>query len=214
MSHSIKLFKGLQEEEIQRIFDISIKKNYPKNTILIDEGDQTDSLYIILKGQVKVSINDEEGKEVILAILGEGEYFGEMSLLDKKPRSARVTTREQTELLVVPGTEFENYLTTHDDIISNVLKGLLNRLREADKKIESLALKDVYGRVALLLNQLAKEVDGVKVIEERLTHQEIANMVGSSREMVSRILKELSVGEFITVEKKQITINKKLPISW
>lgn len=168
---------------------------------------------MICEGRVKVTIDDDEGKEIILSMFGPGEYFGEMALLDDEPRSAGVTTKEATQLLIISKKDFMDIFSSNT-IAFNLLKDLVKRLREANKKIESLALLDVYGRVARVLNQFAKPQDEKMVIEEKLTHQEIANMIGSSREMVSLILKELSNGEYITIDKKQITINKKLPYSW
>jgi CRP/FNR family cyclic AMP-dependent transcriptional regulator len=161
-----------------------------------------------------VGINDEEGREVILSVLGPGEYFGEMALLDGEPRCAYVMTKERTKLLIISKKEFENLLNANPGIMLNLLKGLQKRLREANKRIESLALMDVYGRVARLLTQIAgARVDEV-VITEKMTHQEIANMVGASREMVSRVLKELTNEGYISIHKKRITIHRKLPYEW
>ena len=213
MLKNIPLFSCLNDHELDSLSKVAVKKAFPKNTILFSEGDKSDSLYVISSGKVKVTINDMEGKEVILALLGSGEYFGEMALLDSGPRSACAITKEPTQLLIFSKNDFMDIFSSNP-IAFSLLKGLIKRLREANKKIESLALLDVYGRVARLLNQLAKPQDQKMVIEEKLTHQEIANMVGSSREMVSIILKELSSGGYITIDKKLITINRKLPYSW
>jgi len=213
MLKNIPLFASLNDQELTAIEKVAVKKTFPKNTILLSEGDSTDALYVIYEGKVKVTIDDNEGKEVILSMLGPGEYFGEMALLDDEPRSASVTTKETTQLLIISKNDFMD-LFSSNPIAFNLLKDLIKRLREANKKIEGLALLDVYGRVARILNQYAKSQEGKMVIEEKLTHQEIANMIGSSREMVSLILKELSNGGYITIEKKLITINKKLPYSW
>lgn len=213
MLKNIPLFSCLNDSELAAIEKVAVKKTFPKNTILFSEGDKTDSLYVICDGKVKVTINDDEGKEIILSMLGTGEYFGEMALLDAEPRSASVMTKETTELLIISKNDFMNIFSSNP-IAFNLLKGLIKRLREANKKIESLGLLDVYGRIARILNQLAKPQNEKMVIEEKLTHQEIANMIGSSREMVSLILKELSNGGYITIDKKLITINRKLPYSW
>ena len=213
MLKNIPLFSCLTDSELTAIEKIAVKKTFPKNTILLSEGDSTDALYVICEGKVKVTIDDNEGKELILSILGTGEYFGEMALLDDEPRSASVTTKETTQLLIISKNDFMGFFSSNP-IALNLLKDLIKRLREANKKIESLGLLDVYGRVARILNQFAKSQEGKMVIEEKLTHQEIANMIGSSREMVSIILKELSNGGYITIDKKLITINKKLPYSW
>ena len=209
------LFSGLSSDELQLIGRAAQKKVYPKNTIILSEGDTTDSLYMVCSGKVKVSIVDEYGKEIILAILGPGEYFGEMTAMaDGASRSACVMTREACELMILQKEAFRKIVKNNPDIVFILLNKSMERLREANKKIESLALLDVYGRVARLFTNLAKSHDGVQVIEDKLTHQDIASMVGSSREMVSRVLKELSSGGYISVTNKTITINGKLPYSW
>ena len=209
------LFSGLSEDEQLLILQAASKKVYAKNTIILSEGDTTDSLYVVCKGKVKVSIIDEYGKEIILAILGPGEYFGEMTAIaEGTARSACVMTREPCELLVLQKEDFRKVVKNNPDLVFSLLLKSMERLREANKKIESLALLDVYGRVARLFTQLARPNNGAQVIDEKLTHQDIANMVGSSREMVSRVLKELSQGGYITVSNKTIAINGRLPYSW
>jgi CRP/FNR family cyclic AMP-dependent transcriptional regulator len=209
------LFSGLSCDELHLLVRAAQKKVYPKNTIILSEGDTTDSLYIVCSGKVKVSIVDEYGKEIILAILGPGEYFGEMTAMaDGASRSACVMTREACELMILQKEAFRKIVKNNPDIVFNLLHKSMERLREANKKIESLALLDVYGRVARLFTNLAKSHGDVQIIEEKLTHQDIASMVGSSREMVSRVLKELSSGGYISVTNKTITINGKLPYSW
>jgi len=213
MLKNIPLFATLTDKELEDISRVALRKTFPKNTVLFTEGDTTDSLYIICSGKVKVTINDSNGNEVILSMLGQGEYFGEMALIDGEPRSACVMTKEPTELLIVSRKDFMEIFSSNP-IAFSLLKGMIKRLRDANKKIESLALLDVYGRIARLLLQLARRHDDQLVVEERLTHQEIANMIGSSREMVSIILKELTVGGYISIEKKHISILKQLPYSW
>ncbi len=207
------LFAGLDEKELEQAEKVAVRKKYPKNTVVFSEGDTSNSLYIISSGRIKVSITDENGKEIILSMLGPGEYFGEMALLDDSPRSACAVTKEPTELIIISKNNFMNIFSSNP-LAFNLLQELTKRLRGANKKIESLALLDVYGRIARLFTQLGKP-DGEKIVlSEKLTHQEIANMVGSSREMVSIILKELSNGGYISVENKMITVNRKLPYSW
>lgn len=209
------LFSGLSEQDLGTIKQASVKKVFPKNTIVLSEGDLTDSLYIVSSGKVKVAIIDEQGKEIILAILGPGDYFGEMTALeDGSARSACVVTREKSEVLILAKQYFREIISANPDIVFGLLKNSIERLREANKKIESLALMDVYGRVAQLFTQLAKGDNGRQVIADKLTHQDIASMIGSSREMVSRVMKELSLGNYITVTNKIIEINGKLPYSW
>ncbi len=212
--HQIPIFSCLGEEELDRLASVALRKRFTRNTVLLNEGDITDSLYVILSGKVKTVITDENGREIILSISGPGEYFGEMALIDGEPRSATIITREPCQLLIFSKEEIKEVLRANPDMVFTLLKGLIKRLRETDKQIESLALMDVYGRIAQLLMQMAEPEGEVLVVNEPLTHQEIANMVGASREMVSRILSELIRGEFIRVDKKIISILRKLPYSW
>lgn len=214
MLRDIPLFSELNEQELSDLDLLAVRKMYPKNTVLFTEGDPADSLYVICSGKIKVTVSDEEGREVILSLLGAGEYFGEMALLDSEPRSACVITKEPTTVLIFSKNDFMN-IFSKKPIASHLLKGFSKRLRDANKKIEDLALLDVYGRIARLLCQMADiGEDGKRVVSERLTHQEISNMIGASREMVSIIMKELSNGGYISVENKIITIEKDLPYSW
>ncbi len=206
------LFSCLDAEELEALEKVAAIKTFPKNTVLFSEGDPSDSFYAICNGKVSVGIYDEDGREVILSFLGPGDYFGEMALVDDEPRSALVMTRENSELLVISKKDFKNILETSPGITLNLLKGILKRLREANKKIESLALMNVYGRVARLLTQMAGEDNSV--IEDRLTHQDIASMIGASREMVSRVLKDLDRNGYISIQKKRIFICKKLPCEY
>ncbi len=214
MIRDIPLFSGLDEEQISLLEHAVIRKKIPKNTVVVLQDDTTDSMYIIESGSVRVMMNDEEGREITLAILGQGEYFGEMAVVDSRPRSATVMTREPSVLLVIPGTAIQRLIREDSDFAPALLAGLLQRLRAADEQIASLVFRDVYGRMARLFNQMGREVDGRLVIHERLTHQDIANMVGASREMVSRIMKELVSGGYISVKNKRIRVERKLPYQW
>ncbi len=210
----IALFAGLSEADIDAVSSLAVTRNYPKNTLVMCEGDESDSLYIVLLGKVKVFLSDEEGKEITLNIQGEGEYFGELAMLDEAPRSASVMTTEVTKLAVISKKSFDECMKNNPDIAMKVMRGLARRLRELTENVRSLALMDVYGRVARLLLEMAEEKEGKKVIFQRLTQRDIASMVGASREMVSRILRDLSVGGYITIERKIITINERLPAAW
>ncbi len=211
---NISLFEGLPDEDLQAISDLAVTRHYAKNTLVICEGDRSDSLYIVLSGKVKVFLNDEEGKEVTLNIQGEGEYFGELAMLDDAPRSATVMTLEETRLAVVSKSAFDECLASNPKIALTVIRGLARRLRELTENVRSLALMDVYGRVAHTLLDLAEERDGKLVVTQRLTQRDIASMVGASREMVSRILRDLTVGGYISSKNKVITINERLPSAW
>ena len=210
----ISLFAGLSKVDLDAVSNLAVTRNFPKNTLVMCEGDQSDSLYVVLSGKVKVFLSDEEGKEVTLNMQGEGEYFGELALLDEAPRSASVMTAEATKLAVISKRSFDECMKNNPEIAVKIMRGLARRLRELTENVRSLALMDVYGRVARLLLELAKEKEGTKVIPQKLTQRDIASMVGASREMVSRILRDLSVGGYITIEHKIITINERLPAAW
>jgi CRP/FNR family cyclic AMP-dependent transcriptional regulator len=210
----ISLFSELSASDIEAVTKLAVTRNFPKSTMIICEGDQSDSLYVILSGKVKVFLSDEEGKEVTLNIQGEDEYFGELALLDSSPRSASVVTLEKTRLAVISKSSFEECMEKNPGISLKVSRGLARRLRELTENVRSLALMDVYGRVAHTLLEMSEEKDGKKVIPQKLTQREIASMVGASREMVSRILRDLSIGGYITIDKKIITINERLPAAW
>jgi CRP/FNR family cyclic AMP-dependent transcriptional regulator len=214
MIQNVPLFSGLPEQDISAIANHAVTRSFAKNTVIINEGDESDSLYLILSGRVKVYLSDEDGKEVILNTQGPGEYFGELALIDEAPRSASVMTLEDSKLSIVSKRDFEACMARHPQIALRVIKGLTKRLRNLTDNVKSLALMDVYGRVARALLGLATEEDGKLVIHQRLTQRDIAAMIGASREMVSRILKDLTVGGYITMDKKSITINEKLPHAW
>lgn len=214
MLENIPLFEGLPQEDLRAISSHAVTKSFAKNTVIMHEGDESDSLYVILSGRVKIFLSDEEGKEVILSAQGPGEYFGELALIDEAPRSASVMTLEDCKLSIVSKRDFESCLVRYPAIALQVIKGLTKRLRNLTDNVKSLALMDVYGRVARTLLSLAVEHEGKLVVVQKLTQRDIANMIGASREMVSRILKDLSIGGYITIDKKHIVINEKLPSAW
>jgi CRP/FNR family transcriptional regulator, cyclic AMP receptor protein len=214
MLKNIPLFAGLSEDDLKLVGDMAIEKSYPKNAVVITEGEQGDSLFAVMSGRVKVFIGDEEGREIILKMLGPGDVFGEMSVIDRQPRSASVSTLEPCVFRVLSHSSFEVCLERAPRIAIGVMNALAKRLRDADRKISTLALMDVYGRVAHTLLELAVQTNGKLQVGQKLSQQDIANMVGASREMVNRILKDLSERGYITVESKSITIhNERLPVS-
>lgn len=215
MLRAIPLFQGLSDADIALIEELAVEKHVPKGIIVMTEGAPGDSLYAIKTGRVKIFMGDEEGREIILKILGAGDFFGEMSMIDSQPRSASVATLEASTFKVLSHHAFEQCVERAPRIATVVLQALARRLRDADRKISNLALMDVYGRVASTLLELAVNRDGKMVVGEKLSQQDIANMVGASREMVNRILKDLSERGYITVESKSITIHdQKLPPSF
>ena len=206
--HSIPMFAGVPDTQLEAIARIAVHRKVARHTTIVRAGDSTDSLYIIISGNARVQVSDAEGREVILTLLGPGEFFGEMGLIDGSPRSADVVSSEVCELLVITKTDFKKGLSENFDLCLNIMKSLVRRLREADHKIESLALMDVYGRVAKLLLEFSVEEDGLRVIRKRLTKQDIAKMIGASREMVSRVMKDLEGSGYIRVEEGCIVLNE------
>ena len=215
MLRTIPLFKDLTDEDLAVIGEVSVERVLPKGSVILTEGAIGDSLFAIESGRVKVFIGDEDGREIILKLLGPGDFFGEMSLIDQQPRSASVAAIEPTTLRILSQEAFQMCLNRAPRIATTVMQALAKRLRDADRKISTLALMDVYGRVANTLLELAIMNNGKLVVGERLSQQDIANMVGASREMVNRILKDLSDRGYISVESKTITIHDdKLPPSF
>jgi CRP/FNR family cyclic AMP-dependent transcriptional regulator len=196
---NVPLFAMLTESQLELLTSVVSRKSFPRGTTIIATGDTTDSLYVVISGRLKVMMSDDEGREVILAILGPNEFFGEMGLLDDHPRSASVVSIEACELLSLAKRDFKKCLAENFEMTMTVMRGLVKRLREADRKIGSLALMDVYGRVARLLLEMADTIDGQKVVTKKLAKQDIAKMIGASREMVSRVMKDLQTGGTIEV---------------
>lgn len=206
-------FWSLPPHHLKALGEQGSVKAYPKNTIIVSEGERSESLFIILSGKVKVFLADEDGKEVLLSTQGPGEYFGEM-ILDEGPRSASVMTLEPSRFAVVTTAQFKQFLADNPEAGVELVKSLIHRVRALTKSVGNLALLDVYGRVARLLLDLATEVDGRQVINAHLTQQDMASRVGCSREMVSRILKDLRVGGYIKMDGDLMIIAKRPPSAW
>jgi CRP/FNR family cyclic AMP-dependent transcriptional regulator len=186
-------------------------RSFGASTVLVTEEDRSDALFIVLSGRVKAYGSSLDGREVVYSVLGAGEYFGEMTL-DGGPRSASVMTLEPTTCAVVPGADVRDFLANHPDFALHLVRKLIKLARASTEHVKSLALEDVYGRIARLLRTLAKdEGEGVKLVPEKLTQQDIAERVGSSREMVSRVFKPLLEGGYIEIRAGRIALLKKLP---
>ena len=207
---NIPLFAGLPDSDLQAIARKAVIKSYEKNAIVVTEGEFTKSLYVIVSGRIKVFLDDENGKELVLDSKGPGEYFGEM-VLDEGPRSASVVTTEPSTFAIIATAVFKDLLVKHPEIALIVIKNLIRMARGLDENVRSLAMLDVYGRVSRMLLDLAVEQRGMLVIPEKLTQQEMANRVGTSREVINRILRDLTAGGYIRIEDKTIIINKPLP---
>lgn len=201
------MFACLSEVELEQLARMAVPRKAARHATIVRAGESTDSLFVIVSGSAKVLSRDEEGREVILTLLGAGECFGEMGLIDGSPRSADVITDEACELLMIAKRDFLAALADNFDLCLNIMRSLVLRLREANRKIESLALMDVYGRVAELLLDFSVEENGRRVIRRKISKQDMAKMVGASREMVSRVMKDLEGSGYIRVEPGSIVLN-------
>jgi CRP/FNR family cyclic AMP-dependent transcriptional regulator len=210
---AVSLFSALTEQEIATLADAATVRTFAKSAIVMTEGERSDSLYVVLSGRVKVYVSDEHGKDLVLNVQGPGEYFGELAL-DEGPRSASVMTLEPCKLAVIANDVLREFLTGHPEAAVQLVRGLIARVRRATESLKDLAQLDVYGRVAKLLLELAREADGRLVIDQRLTHQDIADRVSASREMVSRILKDLTTGGYLANEGGRIVIQRRPPRAW
>ena len=202
---TVPLFNGLDRTELEKFAEVTREKSYPKGSVILFEDDPGDSLFVVREGRVKVVLIGEDGREVILGVLGVGEYFGELSLIDDRPRSAHVIAMEDSNLLVLRREDFRKRVESSPSVAWSLLTELSRRLRRADDKIGGLVLLDVPGRIARLLLDLAEE-SGTNAIEKTLTHQTIAQMIGASRETVSRAMKDFQDAGWITVERRRIAI--------
>ena len=210
---SIPLFEGVPDADLLALAGRTISRSYAKQAVIVNEGDESDSLYLILSGRVKIYLADEHGKELILAIKGPGQYFGEM-VLDEQPRSASVMTLEPSQFAILSRADFKAFLLSHAEVSLQLIQNLIRVARGLNRNVRNLAMLDVYGRVARILLDLAVERNGKLVIPEKLTQKDIAARVGASREMINRILRDLTTGGYVTVEDGRITINKAPPARW
>lgn len=203
----------LTPEELESISRHAVPRSFRERTILVSEGEQTDALYILLEGRARAYVSDEDGKELVLSVMGPGEYFGDIAF-DEGPRSASVITLEPCRMLVVPRAQFAEFVKDNPAFALHFIRKLIAQVRRLTQNVRSLALMDAYGRVARLLLENAITENGVQFIPERLTQAEIAKRVGCSREMVSRIFKDLVVGRYISLDADRIVIHRKPPAKW
>ena len=210
---TISLFAELAVTERAALYERCLTQIVPKNAVLITEGDHADSLYLILSGAVKVYACDEDGKEVLLNMLGPGEYFGELAIIDEEPRSASVMAIQPCRLLIIKRQDFFACLQRNHTIAISLLQVLARRLRQQTDHTKNLVLLGVYQRVVKLLQELAEERDGVLVVSG-VSQQQLADQVYASREMITLIMKELKAGGYIDADRKRIIIRKRLPAKW
>lgn len=211
---NIPIFTDLDEAAIEAILQRSRALTFRKNTVLMSEGETGECLYVIQSGSVKIFVSDEDGNELILFIEGAGSYIGEISLLDDAPRTASAVTLEKTQVLAISKSSFIECVELNPDIAFRIIRSMTHRLRRATDNIRGLALKNVYQRLALKLIELSVEVDDHRQLERKYSHQELANMIGASREMVGKILAELTKGGYIELEGQKLKLMRALPHDW
>ncbi len=210
----IEFFAGISEQALLELAGLMKEQVLKKNTVVINQGDSSRNLFVICSGRLKVFATNEEGDQTIFTFLGPDDFFGELSLLDDAPRSASVITLEDTIALSLNYQSFSEFINNHPEVCWSLFKSLTTRIRIMDETICTLTSRDIYGRLVETLYNEAEEQDDGTFITQKLTHQDLAEMIGSSREMISRIFKDLRQGDYIKVEKKQVTILKKLPSRW
>ncbi len=214
MTATDALIDAIADPMVRELAQRGQVRNIARNTVFITEGERGDSLFVILSGRVKVFVSDQDAREMVLDIHGPGDYVGEMAL-DGRPRSASVIALEATAVSVLTRDALRAAIANNPDVAMNLIGTLIERARIATDNVRNLALMDVYGRVARLLLSLAVEqADGKMLVPERLTQQDIADRVGASRDMISRIFKDLTIGGYITVADRHITLNRKPPPRW
>ncbi|MBC7484556.1 MAG: Crp/Fnr family transcriptional regulator [Rhizobacter sp.] len=207
----VPLFSLLTNDQAQSIADSVVKRRFRRGEIVVEHGKKSNALFIMLTGRARVLTADQRGREVILAVLQPGDYVGEMSLIDNQPHSATVRAEVQSDMLVLGRAEFARCLPENSSLSYAIMRGLVQRLRSADRQIESLALLDVYGRVARALLEMSETVGELQVIRNKVSRQDLAKVVGASREMVSRVMKDLEEREMIeTQENGSVVIKEQL----
>lgn len=185
------LFQGLPDDVLLRVAAVAGMRRYPRGHHVLEAGDEGDHVYFVLTGSAKVMVSGDGGRDAILGLLGRGSVFGEMAMFGAQPRSASVVTAEPSDLVQIPVGDFRRLMQENFDLAWRVMCLLADRLREADRKIESLSLRDVHARVEELLREMSEPAEGGSFVATRITKQDIARMVGASREMVSRVMRDL-----------------------
>ncbi|UZG43577.1 Crp/Fnr family transcriptional regulator [Caldimonas thermodepolymerans] len=210
----VPLFSMLTNSQAEAVAEGVVKRRYRRGEIIVEHGRKSNALFILLTGRARVLTADARGREVILAMLHPGDYVGEMSLIDNEPHSATVRAEVQTDVLVLGRTEFARCLPENSSLSYAIMRGLVSRLRAADRQIESLALLDVYGRVARTLLDMAEDNNGTLLIRNKVSRQDLAKIVGASREMVSRVMKDLEERHYVETQPDgSVIIKERLQVN-
>lgn len=203
----------LDEAGLQSLANIAIRRSYKKNMVIIQQGDDTNTMFILIEGKMRVYVEDEQGKQLTVRILEAGDSFGEVALIGGFPRTASVMTTTNCVVAAFSRERYLSFLEQHPQISLALARIMANMVRDTTEELSSIALSDVYGRVTHILEKYVFEDDDLRLVP-KFTHREIAGMIGSSREMVSKILKELEKGDYISITDKHYVINRKLPANW
>lgn len=204
---------GLSHEDVNQLLSIATIRQFSRHAIIVSEGDDSNSVYFIISGSVKVFLSNDDGNEVIITTIKANDYFGEMAL-EEGYRSASVMALEPVKLAILSINDFKQFLRSHPDFVLSMLAKLIRRTRVVTKNFKGMALLDVYGRLAALLTELAEPMGEFMCIPSPPTQQEMASRIGCSREMVSKIIKDLILGGYIESNRRHITIKRRLPASW
>jgi CRP/FNR family cyclic AMP-dependent transcriptional regulator len=210
---TITPYDTLDERGLESLVNIAIRRNYKKNMVIIQQGDDTNSMFILIEGEMRVYVEDDDGKQLTVRILKPGNSFGEVALIGEFPRTASVVTLTDTVVAAFSKEKYLSFLEQHPQISIALARNLANLVRDTTEELSCIALSDVYGRVTHILEKYAVEADDHRLVP-KFTHREIAGMIGSSREMVSKILKELETGDYISVTGQHYVINRNLPANW
>ena len=211
----ISYLANLPDETLNALAAKAKSAKFPKRATIITEGDETSSLYVILSGKVRVySSDDKNSKEVTLLLQEAGTHFGELALLSDEPRSATVETLEKTVCGIISKADFLNWLSQNPDIAIALLGVLSEKIRYLTEKVKQMALSNVYERTVKLLNEMAKKEGDIFVINNKPTQDDLAKMVGASREMINKVMHELTKGAYIVVQDNSLRIVRTLPASW
>lgn len=210
---TVKPYDTLDERGLESLAEIAMRRTYRKNIVIIREGDETSSMFLLIEGQMRVYVEDEQGKQLTLRILEPGDSFGEVALIGNFPRTASVITLTDCVVAAFSRKKYLSFLEQYPEILMALARNLANMVRDTTAELSNIALSDVYGRITYIFEKYAVETDGHRLVP-KFTHREIAGMIGSSREMVSKILKQLEKGSYISMTDKHYVINKNLPAHW
>jgi len=210
----VELFEHLTDEQLALLAAQARELSFRKHAVLMTEGDIGESMYVMTSGLAKVFVSDEDGKELVLYQEGPGAVIGDIALLDDEPRSASVSILEKSTALMIGKVAFLDCLRESPEMAINIVRSLTRRLRRATDGSRSLALDNVYRRLADKLQELAEFEDDAPMLAKKFSHQELGNMIGASREMVGKVMAELVKGEYVEIRDGRIALVRKLPKNW